>query len=286
MKLFGVSAAHAGDGSRPVAMLQSIELGSSGKRGGCPNGHTAGLALDCSPRARREGTGRHSPVVCLRWAPPARGEGTARIVVNRSAARAHPRTQQGASSFANLPVPAGAHPRTRGTDNVMHPGLQGPWGSPPHAGKGPPATARQSPKRGLTPARREGTSRANPRQIVTRAHPRTRGRDRKVVHKQGTFVGSPPHAGKGRTLQSDRATGPGLTPARGEGTCSRSGRVRRPGAHPPYAGKGPFLGGFAVGPVASPPHAGKGPWKRGCPHPGAGLTPARGEGTLPPKAIK
>ena len=208
-----------------MAMLQSIELGSSGKRGGCPNGHTAGLALDWSPQARREGTGRHSPVVCLRWAPPARGEGTARIVVNRSAARAHPRTQQGASSFANLPVPAGAHPRTRGTDNVMHPGLQGPWGSPPHAGKGPPATARQSPKRGLTPARREGTSRANPRQIVTRAHP-------------------------------------------------------------PYAGKGPFLGGFAVGPVASPPHAGKGPWKRGCPHPGAGLTPARGEGTLPPKAIK
>ena len=146
------------------------------------------------------GKGLASPpsVPTLTGLTPARGEGTARSLGPWQGRR--------------------AHPRTRGRDDRMSSWRYDECGSPPHAGKGRGAGYRPEPHRGLTPARGEGTAATIRASNVTRAHPRTRGRDWPLGSAQAAPGGSPPHAGKGLRRRVRCCGKRGLTPARGEGT--------------------------------------------------------------------
>ena len=91
--------------------------------------------------------------------------------------------------------------------------------------------------------------------------------------------GSPPHAGKGLIAAVRRSGCSGLTPARGEGTKPRPTRLGLPWAHPRTRGRDWPWHCATSPPGGSPPHAGKGQAPRAAVVVGAGLTPARGEGT-------
>ena len=172
-----------------------------------------------------------------------------------------------------------AHPRTRGRDDDASGSRRDRGGSPPHAGKGRTHPKAHTPRRGLTPARGEGTSRCWPLVAMSGAHPRTRGRDSRPSTRSRRSRGSPPHAGKGPANVRRRLADPGLTPARGEGTPRAMSVCARSRAHPRTRGRDERVYPPHAALPGSPPHAGKGRQIGAQSCADEGLTPARGEGT-------
>ena len=224
------------------------------------------------------------------------------------------------------PLIAGrAHPHTRGDDAYVIAFSYAASGSPPHAWgrRGGQATCRAG--QGLTPTRvgttltrrvgrrrtrahphtRGDDRRARPAARVVRltptrvgttrwratssyrasAHPHTRGDDTRHVQLAGRDGGSPPHAW-GRPRDRVRSIGRnGLTPTRVGTTMLRRSRKRLRRAHPHTRGDDATASAAVPSDRGSPPHAWGRPFSTPAGNYRRGLTPTRVGTTIRPRDV-
>ncbi len=139
--------------------------------------------------------------------------------------------------------------------------------------------SQRPPRFGLIPARGESTSVVAARHSTPRAHPRTRGVDKRLVSVPLSFEGSSPHAGSRRRSSASPTVLRGLIPARGESTTPRAASETSSPAHPRTRGVDSARICRTTVAAGSSPHAGSRQRRREDPGLGGGLIPARGEST-------